>query len=70
MRLFVFCLSVSLYAQSADLILHHGKIVTVDPQFHIVDAIAIRGDRIIAVGRYAGCGETRRPEYAAGRLEG
>ena len=41
MRLFVFCLSVSLYAQSADIILHHGKIVTVDPQFHIADAIAI-----------------------------
>jgi predicted amidohydrolase YtcJ len=53
MRIFLFCLSVSVYAQPADLILHHGKIVTVDPQFHIVDAIAIRGDRIIAVGRYA-----------------
>jgi hypothetical protein len=38
------------YSQQADLILHHGKIVTVDPQFRIVDAIAIRGDRILGVG--------------------
>jgi predicted amidohydrolase YtcJ len=45
----VFLASVA-YSQQADLILHHGKIVTVDPQFHIVDAIAIRGDRILGVG--------------------
>ena len=38
------------YSQPADLILHHGKIVTVDPQFRIVDSIAIRGDRIVAAG--------------------
>src|SRR5580704_11078363 len=37
-------------AQPADTILHHGKIVTVDPRFHIVDSIAVRGDRIVAVG--------------------
>jgi predicted amidohydrolase YtcJ len=34
----------------ADLVLHHGKVVTVDPQFHIAEAVAIRGDRIMAVG--------------------
>jgi len=32
------------------LILHHGKIVTVDPAFHVVEALAIRGERIVAVG--------------------
>jgi predicted amidohydrolase YtcJ len=37
-------------AQQADLILHHGKIVTVNAQFHIVDSIAIAGDRILAAG--------------------
>jgi len=52
-RILLFCLSISLYAQPADLIFHHGKIVTVDPQFRIVDAIAIRGDRILAVGKYS-----------------
>jgi predicted amidohydrolase YtcJ len=45
-------LCAAVYGQQADIILHHGKIVTVDPQFHIADAIAIRGDRILAVGRY------------------
>lgn len=34
----------------ADLVLHHGKIVTVDSQFSIVAALAVRGDRIVAVG--------------------
>jgi predicted amidohydrolase YtcJ len=45
--------AASAYTQPADLILHHGKIVTVDPQFHIADAIAIRGDRIVAAGTRA-----------------
>jgi predicted amidohydrolase YtcJ len=43
-------LTAALRAQAPDLILHRGKIVTVDPQFRIVDAMAIRGDRILAVG--------------------
>src|SRR5262249_5603371 len=34
----------------ADLILHHGKVITVDPQFHIEAAVAVKGDRILAVG--------------------
>ncbi len=36
--------------ESADLILHHGQIVTVDPQFTIVEALAVRGERIVKVG--------------------
>ncbi len=35
---------------AVDLILHHGKIVTVDSQFSIAEAIAITGDRIVRVG--------------------
>lgn len=31
-------------------IYHHGKIVTVDPQFHIVEAMAIRDGHVIATG--------------------
>lgn len=34
----------------AELIVHGGKIVTVDGEFHIAQAMAIRGDRIVAVG--------------------
>src|SRR5438552_218350 len=40
-----------LLAQQADLILHHGKIVTVDKQFTIQEAIAIKGNRILRVGQ-------------------
>src|SRR5262245_22530140 len=35
---------------AADLIIHHGKILTVDSKFRIAQAIAIRGEPIIAVG--------------------
>jgi predicted amidohydrolase YtcJ len=37
-------------AQPPDLILHHGKIATVDKAFSIAEAIAIRGDSIVKVG--------------------
>lgn len=42
--------ATSATAQPPDLILHHGKIVTVDEKFSIAEAIAIRGERIVAVG--------------------
>src|SRR4051794_36485644 len=38
------------FAQPPDLILDRGKIATVDDRFAIVQAIAIRGDRVIATG--------------------
>jgi predicted amidohydrolase YtcJ len=34
-------------------VFHNGKIVTVDPQFQIVEAMAIRDGRVVAVGRNA-----------------
>ncbi len=37
-------------SEPADLILHHAKVLTVDTKFTIADAIAIKGDRILAVG--------------------
>ncbi|MBP7551345.1 MAG: amidohydrolase family protein, partial [Gemmatimonadaceae bacterium] len=52
-----------------DLILHHGRIITVDARDRVVEAIAIRGDRIVAVGsdaevlRLAGT-DTRRIDLA------
>ncbi len=39
-----------LQAAEADLILHHGRIVTSDRQFSIHPAMAIRGERVVAVG--------------------
>jgi len=40
-------------AGDADLILVNGKIVTVDDQFRVAQAVAIKGQRIIAVGKNA-----------------
>jgi len=37
-------------AAPPDLILHHGKIATVDAKFSIAEAIAISGERIVQVG--------------------
>jgi hypothetical protein len=37
-------------AQKADFVLYNAKVVTVDPAFHIVDSIAVNGDRILATG--------------------
>ena len=34
----------------ANIILHGGKVVTVDSGFSIAQAVAVRGDRIVAVG--------------------
>jgi predicted amidohydrolase YtcJ len=40
-------------AERADIILLNGRIVTVDSRFNIAQALAIRGERILAVGRNA-----------------
>ena len=44
--------SIVMQAQQtpADVILTNGKIITVDDQFSIAQAVAVRGDRIVAVG--------------------
>ncbi len=43
--------TASTTAQPPDLILHGGKIVTVDDKFSLAEAIAIRGERIVVVGK-------------------
>ena len=42
-----------LIAADADLILHNGKIITVDSTFSIVEAVAVKDGRVVAVGRSA-----------------
>ncbi len=37
----------------ADMVLHHGKVLTVDSQFTIAEAIAIRDGKVLAVGSSA-----------------
>ena len=54
--LFVLATAVaSVHAQQApaDIILTNGKIITVDNRFSIAQAVAVRGDRIVAVGTTA-----------------
>src|SRR5437899_4996154 len=43
-------LSITDAAPAPNLILHHGKIVTVDKAFSIQQAIAIEGNRIVGIG--------------------
>jgi hypothetical protein len=45
----------------ADLVLTGGKIITVDNRFSIAQAVAIRGDRIVAVGSNADIGRLAGP---------
>src|SRR5256712_7989554 len=52
--LFIFlAMAPQLCAQTADTVLLNGKVLTVDPQFSIQEAIAIRDGRISAVGKTA-----------------
>ena len=51
--LLLFSLGASLacrHAPKPELIIHHGKILTVDSNFGIVDAMAVRGEHILATG--------------------
>ena len=42
---------MSAKACEADLILTNGKVITVDEKFSITEAVAVKGDRIMAVGK-------------------
>lgn len=54
----------------ADLILVHGKIVTVDPQFSIHSAMAVQGDRITQVGTDAAVLQAKGPAATVYDLQG
>ena len=46
-------LAAPVLGADADLILHNGKVLTVDATFSIVDAVAVKDGRVVAVGRSA-----------------
>jgi predicted amidohydrolase YtcJ len=53
--LWVFALGLTPgYAQNADIVFLHAKIWTVDPALPRAEAVAVAGERILAVGTYAG----------------
>ena len=61
-----------LRAQQAapDLLLSNGKIITVDERFSIAQAVAIRGDRIVAVGTNQDLARLAGPEHTTDRPAG
>ena len=54
------CAGFAVWAADADLILHNGKILTVDSRFSVVEAMAVKGGRISAVGSSAEILKTER----------
>src|SRR5713101_2709127 len=54
----------------ADLILHHGKIVTVDKHFAIREALAVQGGRILRVGSNDEILQTKGPQTKLLDLQG
>ena len=60
--LLLFSLGVSQAQAPPDLILLNGKILTVDGQFSTAEAIAITGDRIVAVGTSTELSEIATPQ--------
>ena len=54
--------SLSVAADEADLILYNGKVITVDDGDNIFQAIAIKGDTILAVGSDADILESAGPQ--------
>src|SRR3954451_16045137 len=52
-RVLTFFFITCAWAADADLILHNGKIVTVDSQFAVRRAVAVKDGKITAVGRDA-----------------
>lgn len=56
----VLLVAALLTAADADLILHNGRILTVDPKFAIVEAVAIKGSRIVRTGTSSAVLRTER----------
>jgi predicted amidohydrolase YtcJ len=70
-RIFLlFAATALLYAQAPDLILINGKIITVDPRDSVVEAIAIRADKITAIGTTASIRPTAGPQTKVIDLQG
>src|SRR4249920_3367127 len=59
-------LCLAALAADADLILHNGKVVTVDAGFHIVEAIAVKSGRITATGTSADVLKSERTSRTRG----
>jgi predicted amidohydrolase YtcJ len=61
---------ISAHGQEADLVLYRGKVVAVDRDFTLAQALAVKGDRIIRVGTDAEVMKSRGPNTAVIDLAG
>ena len=66
----VFMCVSAMFAADADLILHHGRIVTADRRFSVHQAIAVTSDRITAVGDNDSVLRLKGPATASVDLQG
>jgi predicted amidohydrolase YtcJ len=66
----LFFVIASTAAAQADLILHNGKVVTVDKQFSVQQAVAVKDGRILRVGANADVLKTRGKDTQVLDLEG
>lgn len=55
-------LMMAAHAQPADVVLLNGKIITVDDRFTVAEALAVRGERIVAVGTTAEIEKLKGPQ--------
>ena len=62
--------AVEAQERRADLVLSNGKIITVDERFTIAQAVAITGDRIVAVGTNQEIGAAGGTEHQTDRPDG
>src|SRR5690349_24548341 len=62
--------ALALFCQTADTVLINGKILTVDSQSSVREAIAIRGGRILAVGTTADIRKLAGPSTRSIDLQG
>ncbi|HEV7391137.1 MAG TPA: amidohydrolase family protein, partial [Burkholderiales bacterium] len=67
---FVLMRTFAYAVEPADLILVNGKVVTVDDRFTIAQAIAIKGERILSVGRNADVEKLAGPSTMRVNLRG
>ena len=68
--LLALCWSSVAWAQTADIILTNGKIITVDDRFTIAQALAIKGERVIATGSSAAIEKLRGQQTQLIDLQG
>ena len=67
----LFLTSLAAYgAEEADIILRSGKVITVDDRFTTAQAIAIKGERVMAVGSNAAIDALKGPATRVTELKG